>query len=198
MEYFDTLSVYEQLRGTTLDEKTIWALSNIFRSTQRQQLELLATKDDLRNGLTAMELTLRTEFQREISEAKAELKEDIAELKDDMAELKVELKGDMAELKSELKDDMAELRVELKGDMAELKSELKNDIAELRVELKGDMAELRSELKGDMAELKIELKNDIAGVNQGVVNMRAGMIKYAVTLFLAQTALIAAVLRFLR
>lgn len=48
-----------------------------------------------------------------------------------------------------LRGEMGELR----GEMAELRSELRGEMAELRADLTGQMVELRAELRGDMDRL---------------------------------------------
>jgi len=49
--------------------------------------------------------------------------------------------------------DMHAFGAELRGEMAELRSELRGEMAELR----GEMAELRSELRGEMTELRADM-----------------------------------------
>ncbi|MBF0526730.1 MAG: hypothetical protein HQK56_16720 [Deltaproteobacteria bacterium] len=80
MEYFDTLSVYDQLRGARFDEEACRVLSNIFRDTQKQQLELLATKRDVEEIKGSIE-ALRLTTQRDIEEFRQETKKDIEVLR---------------------------------------------------------------------------------------------------------------------
>ncbi len=96
-------------------------------------------------------------FHRDQAEAQVQLVIDA--MNDEIA-----TKTDMAELRG----DMAELRSELRQDMAELRSEFKQDMAELRAEMKQDMAALRSELKQDMAALKSDLLLKLGGLMVGV------------------------------
>jgi hypothetical protein len=54
---------------------------------------------------------------------------------------------------------------DLKGDMAEVKTELKKDVAGVKTELKKDVAGLKTELKKDVADLKTDLKMDIRNLD---------------------------------
>ena len=79
--------------------------------------------------------------------------------KEDLRNLGIELRSEMAELRSELRSEIAELRSEITG----LRSETRGEIAELRSEITG----LRSELRGEIAELRSE----IANINNRIDNL---------------------------
>lgn len=66
-------------------------------------------------------------------------------------------------------------RIEVKRDIADLRTELKGDIADLRTELKADIAGLRTEVKGDIAELRTDLKGDIGRLDDRVYALAAGL-----------------------
>ncbi len=69
--------------------------------------------------------------------------------KADLLLTKVELQGEMSELRTELKGEMGDLRVE----MGELRTELKGEMGELKDKMGG----LRTELKSDIAEVRSEM-----------------------------------------
>ncbi|MGN7610981.1 coiled-coil domain-containing protein [Magnetococcales bacterium HHB-1] len=215
---FDTLAFAKRLQQSGFSEQQAEALSGAVRDANQTQFEnvvvkeeltlfesvikkeikielkeILATKEDITevkrsiNVLAADMVAQKSELQSEISTQKAELQSNIdnlkVELKSDMADLKTEFKGEMSALEKGLKDDMADLKTELKGDMSALKAEFKSDMADLKTELKGDMADFKVEVKSDLADLKVDV------------------IKWIVSLLLAQTTLIIAsffaMLRFL-
>ncbi|PTQ50755.1 MAG: hypothetical protein HSCHL_0207 [Hydrogenibacillus schlegelii] len=67
-------------------------------------------------------------------------------------------------LRLELKGDILNVRDELKGEIKNVREELKNDIKGVRDELKNDIKSVRDELKNDIKGVRDELKNDIKGV----------------------------------
>ncbi len=86
--------------------------------------------------------TVGDRFERrlveETSKLRIELKEDIAGIRTEMIGLRAEFKENIADLKAELKEDLsavktvnAGLQTELKGDISGLRSEMKSDNAVL-------------------------------------------------------------------
>ncbi|MBF0551384.1 MAG: hypothetical protein HQK60_12715 [Deltaproteobacteria bacterium] len=94
MQLFDSLSVYEQLKHTTLDDETCLRLSEILRDSQTQQLELLTTKLEFLATKKDIEV-LRAETKKDIEMLRAETKKDIeilrAETQKNIADAKNEI-----------------------------------------------------------------------------------------------------------
>ena len=119
----------------------------------------------------------------DLGKAQVELKTEVAELRTELGQVRTELKADVAELRAEL----GQVRTELKADVAELRTELgqvrtelKADVAELRAELgqvraelKADVAELRAESRSDMEKLELRMTNKLYAAVAG----GAGLIK---------------------
>ena len=77
-----------------------------------------------------------------------------------------------------------------KGDLKTTESNLTKYIESVRTELKKDMEVLRTELKKDMEVLRAEIKTEIA-------ESRASTIKWVAGMLVAQTALIATLVKLL-
>ncbi|MBF0477029.1 MAG: hypothetical protein HQK59_14620 [Deltaproteobacteria bacterium] len=87
MQLFDSLSVYEQIKHTSLDDETCLRISEILRDSQMQQLEFLATKKDIEflRSETKKEIeVLRSETKKDIEILRAETKKDIAAARGDV------------------------------------------------------------------------------------------------------------------
>ena len=79
----------------------------------RAEIDRLVTRDEFQASMQALEARLESK----ILEAKLELKEEIAQIRTEMAELKTELKQDIADVRAEMAEVKAELsktRVEIK------------------------------------------------------------------------------------
>ncbi|MBF0510262.1 MAG: hypothetical protein HQK57_15230 [Deltaproteobacteria bacterium] len=120
MEYFDTLSVYDQLRGARFDEEACRVLSNIFRDTQKQQLELLATKRDVEEIKGSIE-ALRLTTQRDIEEFRQETKRDFTDVNRDIEVLRQESKRDVEISALKLQEAISKSQFELMKEIAGVK-----------------------------------------------------------------------------
>ena len=100
------------------------------------------------------------------------------QLADRTGGLGVELRQEIADLRSAVKEDLAGLRTELKEDIANLRAELKQNLADLRTEVDGKIADVRTELKGDIANLRAELKGDIARLDKRIAVLNLGVFSF--------------------
>jgi len=75
--------------------------------------------------------------------------------KQNVDNMAIQLRGEMAGLRSELHGDMADLRSELHGEMVNLRSELHGEMTELR----GEMGDLRGAMLGQFSELRAEFRS---------------------------------------
>ena len=82
--------------------------------------------------------------------------------------------------------DLAELRAESRSDFTEFRAEVRSEIAEFRAEVQSEIAGLRTEVQSQVAELR----TDLAGRDSRLTWRFAGAM-------LAQTGLIAALIRLL-
>lgn len=76
----------------------------------KQDIENLATKEDLLVMKSELKSELREEFGEKLEENSVSIK---SELRREMALLKTELRGEIKELRTELKQDISDVRVEL-------------------------------------------------------------------------------------
>jgi len=88
--------------------------------------------------------------------------------------------------KADLNEALGLSKMELKGDIAGLRTELKSDIAGLRAEFKSDIADLRTELKGDIAELRTEMHKMDATITRWMLGAMIGLFIGLGTLYFAQ------------
>ncbi len=118
--------------------------------------------------------------------------------KSDLFGVRTELKEDIQALRTELKEDIQALRTELKEDIQALRTELKEDIQALRAEFKADMHTLRAEFKEDIHALRAELKDDIQILDKKISDTKHELIKWLIGAMLAQSALIVAIMAFMK
>ncbi|MBF0496929.1 MAG: DUF1640 domain-containing protein [Deltaproteobacteria bacterium] len=157
MQLFDSLSVYEQLKHTSLDDETCLRISEILRDSQIQQLELLATKKDIE--------TIRAETKRYVEDVRK-----------DIEILRAETKKDIEILRAETKRDIDDVR----KDIEVLRAETKKDIEGVRK----DIEVLRAETKKDIATAKSEVIKWAVGLIATQTVLIAGMFTAAVTILL--------------
>lgn len=59
----------------------------------------------------------------------------------------VQIRTDIAEMRTELREEITDVRTELRAEIAELRTEVRTDIAELRNEVRTDIGELRTSVR---------------------------------------------------
>jgi uncharacterized lipoprotein YmbA len=130
-------------------------------------------------------------FMKPMQKSIAELKVDITGLDAKYDQKTDALRRDFAELRVELKGDIADLRTELKGEISGLDAKydqktdaIRKDIAEWRAELKSDISELRTELKPEISGLDTKydqktdaIRRDILGISQDLTSLARTMIR---------------------
>ena len=91
----------------------------------------------------------------------------------DLVSVKVDLEGQIAELKSELENAIADAVEALEGKIAQLKSELESKIAELKAELETTISNVKAELESKIAELKAEVDANKAEIEKELSDTKA-------------------------
>jgi hypothetical protein len=100
---------------------------------ERQKLAIqhAATEVVMDDKIRASDKRVITAVSGAITNAVMELKREMIDIRAELASVRTELKGDIASVRTELRDDIASVRDELKSDIAEVRTELKSDIARL-------------------------------------------------------------------
>ncbi|WP_298030502.1 coiled-coil domain-containing protein [uncultured Desulfovibrio sp.] len=103
------------------------------------------------------------------------------------------------------KTDVNDVRIALKAEIQDVRSELKAEIQDVRSELKVEIQDVRSELKAEIQDVRSELKAEIQDVRTEVLRLENKMeankhevLKWVIGTMVAQTALIVAVIAFLK
>ena len=85
---------------------------------------------------------------------------------------------DLVATGQQLADRTGGLGVELRQEIADLRSAVKEDLAGLRTEFKEDIANLRAEFKQNLADLRTELKGDIARLDKRIAVLNLGVFTF--------------------
>jgi chromosome segregation ATPase len=96
------------------------------------------------------------------------------------------------------KADLAELRADLQADIAAVRSEMatKVELAALRTEFRAEIGSVRAEVGSVRAEVG-SVRAEVAALRKDMGDMRADTLKWTVGLLVAQTGIVAALIRFL-
>ena len=94
----------------------------------------------------------------------------------------------------DLQRDLKELEASTKRDLKELEAGTKRDLKELEAGTKRDLKELETNLRRDMKEMEITLRRDI---DVKLAELKADLLKWTVSLLLAQAAVIATLVKLL-
>jgi hypothetical protein len=110
---------------------------------------------------------------------------------------KVGVSREQAEVHAQILTEVIS-QVATKDDLKELEVATKDDLKELEVATKDDLKELEVATTRDLKELEVRLKEWVAlYVNEQVAKLKADMVKWLVTVSVAQASLIIAALRYL-
>ena len=93
--------------------------------------------------------------------------------------------------------DLAELRAESRSEITEFRAEVRSQIAELRAEVQSEIAELRTEVQSEIAKLRAEVQSEIAELRTDLASRDSRLTWRFAGAMLAQTGLIAALIRLL-
>lgn len=85
---------------------------------------------------------------------------------------------DLVATGQQLADRTGGLGVELRQEIADLRSAVKEDLAGLRTEFKQNLADLRTEVDGKIADLRAELKGDIARLDKRIAVLNLGVFTF--------------------
>jgi len=183
---FDTLTYANELQkvGFTGKQAEVQAktLKRIIDSNLATKQDILMLQKDIAET--------KGDLQKEISETKAALQKDIAETKSDLqkeiSETKAALQKDIAETKGDLQKEISETKAALQKDIEKNAQIAKQDI----LMLQKDIAETKGDLQKEIAETKGDLQKEIAETKAGIIKWVAGML-------LAQSAVVATLVKLL-
>jgi predicted amino acid-binding ACT domain protein len=144
-------------------------------------------------GFTETQAEAQTALLVDIIETELATKRDIKELEVVIRQVEAATKRDIKELEVVIR----QVETTTQRDIENLHTELKRDIKELEVVIRQveiatqrDIANLRTELKRDIKELELRLETRLEA-------MKADLTKWIIGLLLAQTGLIAALVKLL-
>ncbi len=121
-------------------------------------------KAEMKNEIQGMGEEIKMQVKGEMNEMREEMQNKIEGMK---AEIKVELMAEMKEVKNEMKVFKNEVKQETKG----IKSGMKGMKEEVKVEVKGEMKEVKNEMK----VMKNEIKQETSGIKSGMKGMNEEM-----------------------
>lgn len=79
-----------------------------------------------------------------------------------------------------VRGEIAELRSDTRGDIAELRSDMRGDIAELRSDMHSQLRSLRADVASDIIDLEKRLNTQIAGLRHAVMEYHSSAIGHGV------------------
>ena len=128
-------------RQPTLTEKFLddWLEDKHYEATERLR-EGKHTHEDL----TIIMLKHQTNH---INHLEKDLRGDIAEVRSEVIDLRSEIGSVRDELRSELRSEIGSVRTEFHSEMTDLRKEVKSEMTDLRKEVKSEMTDLRKEVK---------------------------------------------------
>ena len=141
-------------------------------------------------------------FTREQADAFATAQGKI--LKDAFAATELATRSDVRDVRDELKGDIQDVRTEIQDVRNELKTEIQNvrtEIRDVRDELKTEIQDVRNEIQDVRNELKTEIqdvRNEVLRLENRMEANKHEVLKWVIGTMVAQTALIVAVIAFLK
>ena len=134
-------------------------------------------------------------FTREQADAFATAQGKI--LKDAFAATELATRSDVRDVRDELKGDIQDVRTEIQ----DVRNELKTEIRDVRDELKTEIQDVRTEIQDVRNELKTEIqdvRNEVLRLENRMEANKHEVLKWVIGTMVAQTALIVAVIAFLK